>query len=67
MLTVKSNIRKFIKEEAFTRRGMKFTCVNGDLLAWYEQKLRRIILNDIESHPSTGKTFKESITRETSR
>lgn len=45
------------------RPGMPLERVSKDALDWYESRLRAWIMEDVERHPSIGKTFKHLATR----
>lgn len=45
------------------RPGMPLDRVSKDALDWYEARLRAWIIEDVEKHPTIGKTFKHLATR----
>lgn len=54
----KSKLKKFILQQWEKHRTWKMTRVSQDAIDHYEFVLRQKIIQDIQSHPSVGKTFK---------
>ncbi len=53
-------LRRFIIDKAQAMRPGMFTRVSGKALDEYEARIRAWVIDDIQRHPSIGKTFVES-------
>ena len=55
----RSAVKKLILQTInSTRPSLGITRVSADAFAHYEALLRNAIKNDVQTHPSVGKTFK---------
>jgi len=60
----KAHTKRFILEKLKAMRpGMPITRVSAEALEWYEARLRSWIVDDVKRHPSTGKTFKDLVSK----
>ncbi|KKM09624.1 hypothetical protein LCGC14_1722740 [marine sediment metagenome] len=60
----RTQVKAFILAKVQSMRpGMPLERVSKDALDWYEARLRAWIIEDVEKHPSIGKTFKHLATK----